>query len=226
RHLLGELATIWHDYRSRAWRTPVIRALRERRFTASDYVHWAENWIPQVREGSLWMREGAASVRAPYEALAALIETHAGDEQNDYEILYSDYRKAGGMRELDALRRNPGGEALNSYLHALAAMPNPLGLLGAIYIIEGTGQRIIPALLPLMKASLMQGKDALPADAFRFLDYHGANDEHHLLRWLRAVEIVLEHDSDGEAGHGARAIIETARRTAGLYLMQFEHVMP
>src|SRR5688500_1659748 len=119
RHLLGELATIWHDYRSRAWRTPVIRALRERRFTANDYVHWAENWIPQVREGSLWMREGAASVRAPYEALAALIETHAGDEQNDYEILYSDYRKAGGTRELDWLRRNPGGEALNSYLHAL-----------------------------------------------------------------------------------------------------------
>ncbi len=224
RHLLGELATIWHDYRSRAWRTPVIRKLRERAFTADDYVRWAETWIPQVREGSKWMREGAASVRAPYEALAALIETHAGDEQDDYEILYSDYRKAGGTAKLDALRRNPGGEALNSYLHALAATPNPLGLLGAIYIIEGTGQRIIPALLPLMKASLMQGPDALPADAFRFLEYHGANDQAHLLRWLRAVEIVLEHD--GDTGHGARAIIETARRTAGLYLMQFEHVMP
>lgn len=224
RHLLGELATIWHDYRSRAWRTPVIRKLRERGFTPQDYVRWAENWIPQVREGSLWMREGAASVTAPYQALASLIETHAGDEQNDYEILYSDYRRAGGMRELDALRRNPGGEALNSYLHALAATPNPLGLLGAIYIIEGTGQRIIPALLPLMKASLMQGKDALPADAFRFLEYHGTNDEHHLLRWLRAVEIVLGHD--GQTGNGSRAIIETARRTAELYLMQFEHVMP
>jgi 3-oxoacyl-[acyl-carrier-protein] synthase-3 len=219
RHLLGELATIWHDYRSRAWRTPVIRKLRERGFTAPDYVRWAENWIPQVREGSKWMREGAASVRAPYEALASLIETHAGDEQNDYEILYSDYRKAGGTGELDALRRNPGGEALNSYLHALAASPNPLGLLGAIYIIEGTGQRIIPALLPLMKASL-----DLPADAFRFLEYHGANDEHHLLRWLRAVEIVLEQED--ASGHGARAIIDTARRTAELYLMQFEHVMP
>jgi 3-oxoacyl-[acyl-carrier-protein] synthase-3 len=222
RHLLGELATIWHDYRSRVWRTPMIRKLRERGFTAPDYVRWASSWIPQVREGSKWMREGAASVRAPYEALASLIETHAGDEQDDYEILYSDYRKAGGTGELDALRRNPGGEALNSYLHALAATPNPLGLLGAIYIIEGTGQRIIPALLPLMKASLMQGPDALPADAFRFLEYHGANDEHHLLRWLRAVEIVLERED--ASGHGARAIIDTARRTAELYLMQFEHV--
>lgn len=224
RHLLSELAAIWHDYRSRAWRTPVIRKLRERRFARADYVQWMRHWVPQVREGSKWMREGAASVRAPYEGLAALIETHAGDEQDDYMILYEDYRKAGGdVADIDLLRRNPGGEALNGYLHALAATPNPLGLLGAIYVIEGTGQRIIPALLPLMKASLMHGDDPLPPDAFRFLEYHGANDEHHLLRWLRAVEIVLEHDGDGA---GARAIIDTARRTAELYLMQFQHVMP
>ena len=222
RQLLGELASIWHDYRTRAWRTPVIRRLRERRFRRADYLAWMRSWIPQVREGSLWMREGAASVSAPYHALRALIETHAGDEQDDYMILFDDYRKAGGdVADIDALRRNPGGEALNAYLHALAATPNPLGLLGAIYVIEGTGQRIIPALLPLMKASLLGSDDPVPADAFRFLEYHGANDEHHLLRWLRAVEIVLQHDADGS---GARAIIDTARRTASLYLMQFEHV--
>lgn len=224
RHLLGELAAIWHRYRSRAWRTPVVRALRERRFARADYLGWMRSWIPQVREGSKWMREGAASVRAPYEALSALIEAHAGDEQDDYMILFEDYRKAGGdVADIDRLRRNPGGEALNSYLHALAARPNPLGLLGAIYVIEGTGQRIIPALLPLMKASLLGGADPVPADAFRFLEYHGENDAHHLARWLRAVEIVLEHDADGG---GARAIIDTARRAAELYLMQFEHVTP
>jgi 3-oxoacyl-[acyl-carrier-protein] synthase-3 len=224
RHLLAELAAIWHSYRSRAWRTSLIRKLRERRFRRADYVQWMGHWIPQVREGSKWMREGAASVLPPYEALRALIETHAGDEQDDYMILFEDYRKAGGdIANIDLLRRNPGGEALNSYLHALAATPNPLGLLGAIYIIEGTGQRIIPALLPLMKARLTRDSDGPPADAFRFLEYHGANDEHHLLRWLRAVEIVLEQDVDGA---GARAIIDTARRTAELYLMQFEHVAP
>ena len=217
-HLLGELASIWHDYRSRAWRTPVIRKLRDRRFDRDDYLRWMQHWIPQVREGSRWMREGAASVQAPYGELAALIETHAGDEQGDFLILFEDYRRSGGtVEDIDLLRRNPGGEALNAYLHALAATPNPLGLLGAIYIIEGTGQRIIPALLPLMKASL-----DLPADAFRFLEYHGANDEHHLLRWLRAVEIVLQHDRDGT---GARSIVDTARRTAELYLMQFDHVV-
>ena len=218
RELLTELAAIWHDYRSRVWRTPVVRRLRERRFRTADYLNWMENWIPQVREGSKWMREGAASLSGQYAPLAALIDTHAGEEQNDFQILFNDYRKAGGaIEDIDALRRNPGGEALNAYLHGLAATRDPIGLLGAIYIIEGTGQRIVPALLPLLKASL-----ALPPDAFRFLEYHGHNDEHHLARWLSAVELALDCDEDGRAG---QRIVDTARRTAALYLMQFHHVM-
>lgn len=83
------------------------------------------------------------------------------------------------------MRRNPGGEALNAYLHGLAATSNPIGLLGAIYIIEGTGQRIVPSLLPLLRAALPR------PDAFRFLEYHGANDENHLERWLIAVQMAL-----------------------------------
>ncbi|MFD4836121.1 iron-containing redox enzyme family protein [Achromobacter sp. NPDC058515] len=216
--LLTELAAIWHDYRSRVWRTPVVRRLRNRQFETADYLNWMENWIPQVREGSKWMREGAASLSAQYAPLAALIDMHAGEEQNDFEILFQDYRNAGGaVDSIDALRRNPGGEALNAYLHGLAATRDPIGLLGAIYIIEGTGQRIVPALLPLLKASLK-----LPPDAFRFLEYHGHNDEHHLARWLSAVELALDCDEDGRA---EQRIVDTARRTAALYLMQFHHVM-
>src|SRR3546814_814541 len=157
--LLTELASIWHDYRSRVWRTPVVRQLRERRFTTVDYVNWMAHWIPQVREGSKWMREGAASLSDTYRPLAELIGVHAGEEQNDFQILFDDYRKAGGTEtDIDALRRNPGGEALNAYLHALAATCDPIGLLGAIYILEGTGHRIVPALLPLLKASLAIGR--------------------------------------------------------------------
>ncbi|WP_454696935.1 iron-containing redox enzyme family protein [Achromobacter aegrifaciens] len=216
--LLTELAAIWHDYRSRVWRTPVVRRLRNRQFQAADYLNWMENWIPQVREGSKWMREGAASLSEQYAPLAALIDMHAGEEQNDFQILFQDYRNAGGpVDSIDALRRNPGGEALNAYLHGLAATRDPIGLLGAIYIIEGTGQRIVPALLPLLKASL-----TLPPDAFRFLEYHGHNDEHHLARWLSAVELALDCDEDGRA---EQRIVDTARRTAALYLMQFHHVM-
>ena len=144
-----------------------------------------------------------------------MIETHASDEQDDFHILYRDYLAAGGTQPLDALHRNPGGEALNSYLHALAATENPLGLLGAIYIIEGTGQRIVPALMPLLRQQV-----PLPPSAFRFLEYHGANDENHLARWLTAVEITLALDP-----RAADAILQTARHTAQLYRMQFEHIL-
>lgn len=215
--LLTELAAIWHDYRSRVWRTPLVRQIRERRFAVPDYLNWMEQWVPQVREGSLWMREGAASLSEPYQALSSLIGVHAGEEQNDFQILFSDYRKAGGTVErIEDLRRNPGGEALNAYLHALAATRDPIGLLGAIYIIEGTGQRIVPALLPLLKASLR-----LPPDAFRFLEYHGHNDENHLNRWLLAVEMVMAVEGQARA---ACQIADTARHTAALYLMQFQHI--
>ncbi len=217
RALLTELAATWHDYRSSVWRTPLVRQIRERRLQVPDYLNWMEHWIPQVREGSLWMREGAASLGAAYQPLAALIGVHAGEEQHDFKILFDDYRKSGGtVTDIDQLRRNPGGEALNAYLHALAATRDPVGLLGAIYIIEGTGQRIIAALLPLMKAGL-----PLPPDAFRFLEYHGQNDEHHLSRWLAAVEMVMALDTTGDA---ARQIADTARQTAALYLMQFRYV--
>ena len=217
RDLLTELASIWHDYRSQVWRTPLVRQIRERRFAVPDYLNWMAQWVPQVREGSLWMREGAASLTGDYQALAALIDVHAGEEQNDFQILFDDYRRAGGtVSDIADLRRNPGGEALNAYLHGLAATTNPIGLLGAIYIIEGTGQRIVPALLPLLKASLK-----LPPEVFRFLEYHGHNDEHHLNRWLMAVEMVMALDPDGRA---PRQIIDTARHTASLYLMQFEHI--
>lgn len=216
--LLTELASIWQNYRSNVWRTPLLQRMRTRQLQITDYLRWMSHWIPQVREGSLWMREGAASLTGDYATLASLIDLHAGEEQNDFKILHSDYLKAGGTEtDINRLRRNPGGEALNAYLHSLAATPNPIGLLGAIYIIEGTGQRIVPSLLPLLRQSL-----PLPPDAFRFLEYHGANDENHLERWLLAVQMALELDSEGTA---QQAILQTARNTAAMYLMQFQHVL-
>jgi 3-oxoacyl-[acyl-carrier-protein] synthase-3 len=212
--LLIQLSSLWQDYRSDVWRSPVIHQLVSGKFSIESYRHWTSQWVPQVREGSLWMREAARSLTDEFASLKGLIEIHAGDEQHDFQILYADYLEAGGTRALSELKRNPGGEALNSYLHALANTPNPVGLLGAIYIIEGTGQRIVPALLPLLRKQV-----ALPLQAFKFLEYHGANDEHHLARWLLAVEMTLTIDPSA-----ARAIYATAKRTAQLYLMQFEHI--
>ena len=217
RRLISNLAGVWHDYRSRAWRTNLIRRITTQQLGVADYARWMSCWIPQVREGTRWMRQAVANLGAPYEPLQSLIRAHAQDEQFDYEILFQDYRAAGGTVErLDDLQRNPGGEALNAYMHSLAKQHNPIGLLGAIYIIEGTGQRIIPALLPMLRKQL-----DLPERAFRFLAYHGENDSHHLTRWLTAVEMAL--DLSGDAVE--ESIVSTASATAELYLLQLGHAV-
>jgi len=217
--LISELASVWHDFQSRLRRTPLLRRVTAGQFTREDYLAWMSAWIPQVRYGSQWMRRALEQLREPYLELGTLIEAHANDEQDDYMILWDDYKQAGGQAQsLETLQRNAGGEALNAFMFARAAQPNPVDLLGAIYIIEGTGQRVIPQLLPELRAQL-----SLPERAFRFLRYHGANDEAHLARWLRAVEIVLAHDKDGKARDG---IVQTARAVAELYILQFKGVRP
>ncbi|MEO7402322.1 MAG: iron-containing redox enzyme family protein, partial [Burkholderiales bacterium] len=211
--LLGELAQVWHEYRSRAWRTQLIQRIMSGTLSRPDYLNWMSCWIPQVREGSRWMRTAVSNVHPPFELLAALIGAHADDEQFDFRILFDDYQLAGGVApKIEALRRNPGGEALNAFMYASAAKRNPVGMLGAIYIIEGTGHRIVPQLLPRLRGQL-----DLPERCYRFLHYHGENDVNHLERWLNAVRLVLAENPSGAA---AKSIAATARATADLYLLQ------
>ena len=216
RKLLRELAGVWHDYRSRAWRTPIIARISGGELRHEDMVRWMEQWIPQVREGSVWMRKAVSNLGPRHARLRELVTRHAADEQFDFRILFDDYRRAGGgVARIDDLRRNAGGEALNAYLHARAERADPVGLLGAIYIIEGTGQRIVPALLPRIRRQL-----GLPLEAVRFLHYHGENDVKHLARWLECAALAVA--ADGE--RAADEIVATARDTAQLYLMQLEGV--
>lgn len=214
--LLRELAGVWHDYRSRVWHAPLVTKILDGSVDRSDYVGWMEQWVPQVRQGSLWMRKAADHLGPRYAALRDTVHHHADDEQYDYNVLFEDYRAAGGsVASLDELQRNPGGEALNAYLHARAAQPDAIGLLGAMYIIEGTGQRIVPALLPLLRARLgWLGK------SFRFLAYHGENDAAHLERWLQALEAVLAIGGR----EAADEILEDARHVAVLYARQLEMI--
>ena len=214
--LLRELAGVWHDYRSRVWRTPLVSKILDGSVDRADYVGWMEQWVPQVRQGSLWMRKAADHLTPRYAPLRETVHHHADDEQYDYNVLFEDYRTAGGsVASLDELQRNPGGEALNAYLHARAAQPDAIGLLGAMYIIEGTGQRIVPALLPLLRARL-----GWLGRSFRFLAYHGENDAAHLERWLQALEAVLAIGGR----EAAEEILEDARHVAVLYARQLEMI--
>lgn len=213
--LLLELGAIWHDYRSSVLRSEFAHKIFNGTITKQDYQKWMENWIPQVREGSIWMRTAISNLSTKFEGIQELIEMHAGEEQFDFNILYSDYKNAGGTVALDDLKRNAGGEELNNFMYTKARSKDPLGLLGGIFIIEGTGNKIIPTLLPFLKKGLN-----MQMNVFKFLEYHGENDVHHIERWANAVEMALaiEPSSYDE-------IISTARKVAELYKKQWELVL-
>ncbi len=184
--LLLELGSVWHNYRSTVFRSELANRIFNGTIMIRDYQVWMENWIPQVREGSVRMCTAISNLTSQFEGIQELIEEHAGEEQFDFKILYADYQNSGGQKALDDLRRNSGGEALNDYMYAKANSKNPLGLLGGIFIIEGIGQKIIPTLLPFLKRHL-----GLQMNAFKFLEYHGENDVKHLERWAQAVKMAL-----------------------------------
>ena len=211
---LKGLMAVWHDYRSEVFRTNIASAIMQGNIQLNDYLNWMECWIPQVREGSLWMRRAVSSMSPQYQQLAQLVQTHAGEEQLDWQVLYQDYLQAGGKLEASHLRRNPGGEALNAFMHSYAARQNPIGLLGGIYIIEGTGQRIVPTLLPKLKQHLK-----VPSSVLKFIEYHGENDQAHMLRWLDAVKMVINIDAKAAA-----EIVKVAETVAALYLQQWKFV--
>jgi 3-oxoacyl-[acyl-carrier-protein] synthase-3 len=212
--MLRDLMEVWHDYRSEVFRTDLARSILDGSVRHDAYLGWMESWIPQVREGSLWMRRAVSSMSPPLRSLAQLVQTHAGEEQLDWQVLYQDYRDAGGALPLSALRMNPGGEALNAFMHAYASRPDPIGLLGGIYIIEGTGQRIVPTLMPRLKASL-----GLSSSLLRFMAYHGENDQSHMLRWLEAVKLAADFAPDAPY-----QIVQVARSVAALYLQQWQYL--
>jgi 3-oxoacyl-[acyl-carrier-protein] synthase-3 len=212
--LLLELGSIWHQYRSNVFRTELAHRIFNNKMTVENYQVWMENWIPQVREGSHWMRTAISNLSKQFVGIQDLIEEHAGEEQFDFKVLYADYQNAGGTKAIDDLRRNPAGEELNRYMYERARSSNPLGLLGGIFIIEGTGQKIIPTLLPFLKRSLN-----LQMNVFKFLEYHGENDVRHLERWANAVEMALEIEPKCYED-----ILNTARKVAELYHKQWAMV--
>lgn len=213
--LILELGQIWHEYRSSVFRTEFSHKIFNNEINVEEYQQWMENWIPQVREGSIWMRTAISNLSNKFEGIQELIEEHAGEEQFDFKVLYADYLNAGGTKEIDQLKRNSGGEALNEYMYERARSANPLGLLGGIFIIEGTGQKIIPTLLPFLKKSL-----SLQMNVFKFLEYHGENDVKHLERWANAVELALTLEPSCY-----NDIIETAKKVAELYKKQWDLVL-
>jgi Iron-containing redox enzyme len=212
--VLRKLAVAWADFEGRLEATRLIRKLTRGRFELADYQAFLVNLRQQVKDGALWMSRAASNIGEGHLELRSTLMHHAVTEHRDFRMLEADYVATGG--DLAAIRgaeKNIGSEALSAWMFHEASRPNPFGLLGAMFIIEGLGS---------IKASawgrLVQDRLGLDKNAVSFLLYHGENDAEHMEEFEAMLRMVLPDPAT------AVRIVTCARVTARLYALQIEEI--
>jgi 3-oxoacyl-[acyl-carrier-protein] synthase-3 len=211
---LRKLAVVFADFEQRLEATPLIRKLQRGRFELGDYHAFLVNLRQQVKDGALWMSRAASNIGEAHLELRSTLMRHAVTEHRDFRLLEADFVAAGG--ELETIRRAPknvGSEALSAWMFHEASKPDPFGLLGAMWIIEGLGSIKAKPWGQKVKERLN-----LPDEAVRFLLYHGDNDAEHMEEFQEMLRMVLPNAETAER------IVTTARVTARLYALQIEEI--
>ena len=208
---LQGLLRIWFDFERDVNRVPIIKRLEQGYFSLGDYQALLMNLRQQVIEGSRWITRSASSFERQYSDVRSIVIGHAKDEHKDYQLLEQDYVAAGGKLEtIQNGQRNTGSEALHGFLMYRASKPNPIDLIGAMWIIEGLGQKMAESWAARIEE--LTEKSGIVS----FMRYHGENDETHMNTLYQLLDRVCGSEQN------SADIQCTAKVVAKLYLMQLE----
>jgi Iron-containing redox enzyme len=212
--VLRKLAVVFTSFEGRLEQTPLIRKLSRGRFEMADYRAFLIGLRQQVKDGALWMSRAASNIDEEHLELRSRLMRHAVVEHRDFRLLEADYVATGGaLDEITGAVKNIGSEALSAWMFHAASKPNPFGLLGAMWIIEGLG-----SIKAQEWGKQAQQRLSLPDTAVRFLLYHGENDSEHIKEFEEMLGLVLPDDAV------AARIVRTAEVTARLYALQIEEI--
>jgi len=214
RSLVLDLGLVWADFERMLRATPIIRRIEAGEVTVKDYKMLLRNLRQQVMEGARWIARAASNISIELFPFRSMFITHAGDEHRDFQMIERDYCAVGGsLEEIVNTPKNVGSEALSAFMFHRASQPDPLDLLGAMFVIEGLGRHKAGQWAEALKQQLH-----LTNEQVSFLRYHGQNDDDHFDR-LRAV--LTSGIVDDEV---ARRIVKTAKVVARLYALQLEEM--
>ncbi|MDG1552379.1 MAG: hypothetical protein P8Q87_02505 [Candidatus Poseidonia sp.] len=211
---LQQLLRVWLGFERDLSTVPLLRRIDLGTYTVEDHLCLLRNLRQQVIEGSRWITRTASSFDRNHAEIRSTIISHAVDEHRDYELLEKDYVASGGdLNDILGMERNVGSEALHGFLMHRSSRPNPVDLLGAMWIIEGLGEKMARSW-----AERIQELTGLGEDSTRFMTYHGHNDGDHMERFYDMLDEVCVD------GPTVRSIIKTSRVVARLYRLQLEEV--
>lgn len=212
--LIRELTSVWFEFENQLHRVPIIQKLYSPEFTLEDYRRLLFNLRQQVIDGSRWIARAASNITSEFFPLRSAFIAHTQEEHRDYEMIERNYQAAGGdIEQIRAGRKNIGSEALSSYVLHRANRENPFDLVGAMFIVEGLGQRVARQWGERIQAHL-----GLPPEQVSFLIYHSASDVKHFER----LDLAIAHGILTDAL--VDDIVRCAKITGRLYALQLEEI--
>lgn len=212
--LVRQLALVWFDFEGRLLRVPIVAKLYDGRFTTEDYKALLFNLRQQVIDGSRWIARAASSITAEHFEIRSAFIGHTGDEHRDFEMLERNYAAVGGnLEDIRSGKKNIGSEALSAYMLQRASEQNPFELIGAMFIVEGLGNRIAR-----QWGERIQEQLSLGTDAVSFFLYHAESDVKHFRRLDLAIGAGILTE------RRVADIVKCAKVTARLYALQLEEI--
>ncbi|MEU8080660.1 3-oxoacyl-[acyl-carrier-protein] synthase III C-terminal domain-containing protein [Catellatospora citrea] len=209
-----ELARVWAEFERQVRATPLVRRIDTGTATLDDYRRLLVHLRQQVVEGGRWISRAASNFSVEMFALRSAAIKHAAEEHRDYQLLERDFCAVGGtIEEIRGARKNIGSEALSAYVFHQASQPDPVDLLGAMFVIEGLGAGLV-----LGWARALREQLDLREDQVSFLGYHGEADDAH---FAELAHLLREAVPDRAA---AARVVRTAEVVARLYAMQLAEV--
>lgn len=211
---LLELARVWETFERQVRATPPVRRIESGQATVADYQRLLLNLRQQVVDGGRWISRAASNFSVDLFELRSAAIQHAADEHRDYQLLERDYCATGGaLADIRQGHPNVGSRALSAFMFHQASQPDPVDLLGAMFIVEGLGTA-----LALGWARALQAQLELRDDQVSFLLYHGEADDSHVGELAHLLRTAVPDRSTGER------IVRTAEVVARLYALQLEEV--
>jgi len=214
-YILRNLVKIWTEFDIELDNIPIIQKINKGKFRLDDYKLWLLNHRQQVIEGGRWIALAGANVENEFADLRSSFIKHAATEHRDYKMIEENYISLGGTQEeIENYRKNLGTEILSSYMFHQAGKSNPFNLLGAMFIIEGLGQKKATEWGHKIMKQLN-----LDESQVSFLIYHGENDENHMKEFGQTLSEIA-----GRIEGLEEEIIRTAKIVAKLYRLQLEEM--
>jgi len=212
--LIRQLAQVWIDFETELLKVPIITKIHAGKLSLSDYKLLLHDLRQQVIDGSQWISRAASNIDIELFELRSAFIKHTAAEHKDYQMLEKNFVNLG--EPLSAIltnEKNIGSMSLSAFMFQQASKPNPIDLLGAMFVIEGIGKRLASYWGLMIKEQLN-----LTDDQVSFFTYHGVADENH----FHKLEEALNHPSMNM--EIAKRIAKTAKTTAKLYKLQLEEL--